>query len=195
MICPTGEAKYFCKGDWTHCSTKRPTGKSLERGESNSSRVPDAVQRPSRCSAEPGPTQQTQHHDGPRISSAPRREERRAAQRPWNEWSGRSVNHHADKSSPAKPITFLDAIDGYSKESIACFVTVLLAMTATVPLRTKLSYPRMRVIQYAAAPRDKPLLAKTVMSIEIVITGLDVVIHLRKGLLTKMDGCPDQVRA
>jgi len=27
MICPTGEAKYFCKGDSTQ---KCPTGKSLE---------------------------------------------------------------------------------------------------------------------------------------------------------------------
>src|ERR1700730_6683071 len=30
MICPTGEAKYFCKEDSTHLSTNRPTGKSLE---------------------------------------------------------------------------------------------------------------------------------------------------------------------
>ncbi len=29
----------------------------------------------------------------------------------------------------------------------------------------------------------------------LVITGLDPVIHLRKKLATKMDGCPDQVRA
>jgi hypothetical protein len=29
MICPTGEAKYFCKGDWTGFSTVRPSGKSL----------------------------------------------------------------------------------------------------------------------------------------------------------------------
>jgi hypothetical protein len=29
MICPTGEAKYFCKGDWTGFSTARPSGKSL----------------------------------------------------------------------------------------------------------------------------------------------------------------------
>jgi hypothetical protein len=28
MICPTGEAKYFCKGGWTRLSTTRPTGKS-----------------------------------------------------------------------------------------------------------------------------------------------------------------------
>jgi hypothetical protein len=28
MICPTGEAKYFCKGDWTGFSTARPSGKS-----------------------------------------------------------------------------------------------------------------------------------------------------------------------
>jgi hypothetical protein len=28
MICPTGEAKYFCKRDWTRESTNRPTGKS-----------------------------------------------------------------------------------------------------------------------------------------------------------------------
>src|SRR5665213_13775 len=33
-------------------------------------RVPDAMQRPSRCFAEPGPTSKL---DGPRISSAPRR--------------------------------------------------------------------------------------------------------------------------
>src|SRR5450432_3374031 len=30
MICPTGEAKYFCKRGWTRLSTNRPTGKSLE---------------------------------------------------------------------------------------------------------------------------------------------------------------------
>ena len=29
MICPTGEAKYFCKGDWTGFSTARPSGKSI----------------------------------------------------------------------------------------------------------------------------------------------------------------------
>jgi hypothetical protein len=29
MICPTGEAKYFCKGDPTGFSTARPSGKSL----------------------------------------------------------------------------------------------------------------------------------------------------------------------
>jgi hypothetical protein len=28
MICPTGEAKYFCKQGWTPLSTNRPTGKS-----------------------------------------------------------------------------------------------------------------------------------------------------------------------
>jgi hypothetical protein len=34
------------------------------------------------------------------------------------------------------------------------------------------------------------------MSIEIVITGLDPVIHLlRNNLFAKRDGCPDQVRA
>ena len=29
MICPTGEAKYFCKGDWTANSLICPSGKSL----------------------------------------------------------------------------------------------------------------------------------------------------------------------
>jgi hypothetical protein len=33
MICPTGEAKYFCKQGWTRLSTSRPTGKSLDCGE------------------------------------------------------------------------------------------------------------------------------------------------------------------
>jgi hypothetical protein len=42
MICPTGEAKYFCKGGWTE---KCPTGKSPDNVESKFSRVPDAVQR------------------------------------------------------------------------------------------------------------------------------------------------------
>jgi hypothetical protein len=28
MICPTGEAKFFCKGGWTGFSTARPSGKS-----------------------------------------------------------------------------------------------------------------------------------------------------------------------
>jgi hypothetical protein len=31
MICPTGEAKYFCKVGWTRLSTNRPTGKSADR--------------------------------------------------------------------------------------------------------------------------------------------------------------------
>jgi hypothetical protein len=36
----------------------------------------------------------------------------------------------------------------------------------------------------------------TVIPIEIVITGLDPVIHLSsKEFVTKIDGCPDQVRA
>jgi hypothetical protein len=39
------------------------------------------------------------------------------------------------------------------------------------------------------------LLAITVIPIKIVITGLDPLIHLRKKLVTKIDGCPDQVRA
>ncbi len=43
-------------------------------------RVPDAVQRFSRCTAEPGPIGNPREH-GPRISSAPR-QERRAAQHP-----------------------------------------------------------------------------------------------------------------
>src|ERR1700730_8320416 len=30
MICPTGEAKYFCKWGWTPLSTNCPTGKSLD---------------------------------------------------------------------------------------------------------------------------------------------------------------------
>jgi hypothetical protein len=34
MICPTGEAKYFCKGDSTPLSESRPTGKSPHGGES-----------------------------------------------------------------------------------------------------------------------------------------------------------------
>ena len=44
----------------------------------HSARVPDAVQRPSRCSAEPGPISTLR--DGPRLSSAPLR----AALRPGN---------------------------------------------------------------------------------------------------------------
>jgi hypothetical protein len=36
-------------------------------------------------------------------------------------------------------------------------------------------------------------LAMTVIPIEIVITGLDPVIHLLKKVVTKIDGCPDQV--
>src|SRR6266436_10186623 len=34
MICPTGEAKYFCKRGWTPLSTSRPTGKSPHGSES-----------------------------------------------------------------------------------------------------------------------------------------------------------------
>ena len=33
MICPTGEAKYFCKWGWTPLSTNRSTGKSLDCDE------------------------------------------------------------------------------------------------------------------------------------------------------------------
>src|SRR4051794_6570588 len=48
--------------------------------------VPDALQRPSRCCAEPGPMfPRTVHQNGPRLCSAPRREERRAALRPGTE--------------------------------------------------------------------------------------------------------------
>ena len=65
MICPTGEAKYFCKGDSTpNC----PTGKSPRRGKS-CSRVPDAVQRFSRCSAEPGPTAERAARWAPDLAS------------------------------------------------------------------------------------------------------------------------------
>src|SRR3954462_14393999 len=45
--------------------------------------VPDALQRPSRCCAEPGPLR-TPNLVRPRLCSAPRREERRAALRPGN---------------------------------------------------------------------------------------------------------------
>jgi hypothetical protein len=38
MICPTGEAKYFCKQGWTHLSTNRPTGKSPHGLTTNSCR-------------------------------------------------------------------------------------------------------------------------------------------------------------
>ena len=63
--------KYFCKWDSTQVSTNRPTGKSLDASE-RLSRVPDAVQRPSRCSVEPGPTRgDTELYNGPRINSAP----------------------------------------------------------------------------------------------------------------------------
>jgi hypothetical protein len=34
MICPTGEAKYFCKGDWTGNSLICPSGKSPRGSES-----------------------------------------------------------------------------------------------------------------------------------------------------------------
>jgi hypothetical protein len=30
MICPTGEAKYFCKGDWTANSLICPAGNQIE---------------------------------------------------------------------------------------------------------------------------------------------------------------------
>jgi hypothetical protein len=33
MICPTGEAKYFCKQGWTALSKNRPTGKSPRGSE------------------------------------------------------------------------------------------------------------------------------------------------------------------
>jgi len=72
--------------DSTAPSTNRPTGKSPHGARANSARVPDAVQRPSRCSAEPGP-QQIERHDGPRISKRTTPQVRRAAQHPGNDWS------------------------------------------------------------------------------------------------------------
>jgi hypothetical protein len=58
MICPTGEAKYFCKRDSTGKSERRPTGKSVgdtitgrsdetsvHEAERPLARVPDAAQR------------------------------------------------------------------------------------------------------------------------------------------------------
>jgi hypothetical protein len=56
MICPTGEAKYFCKGGSTAPSTKRPTGKSPDGVESKFSRVR------TRCSV---------LHAAPRRATAP----------------------------------------------------------------------------------------------------------------------------
>src|ERR1700704_6041492 len=40
MIWGEREAEYFCKGDWTHESTSRPTGKSPHGGESKFSSCP-----------------------------------------------------------------------------------------------------------------------------------------------------------
>src|SRR6202171_1866193 len=58
---------------------KPPDGQITTRQRrANSTRVPDAVQRPSRCSAEPGPISTLR--DGPRLCSAPLR----AALRPGN---------------------------------------------------------------------------------------------------------------
>jgi hypothetical protein len=34
MFLPSWKQKYFCKGDWTHESTNRPTGKSPDSRES-----------------------------------------------------------------------------------------------------------------------------------------------------------------
>jgi hypothetical protein len=45
MICPTGEAKYFCKGDSTRLSINRPTGKSTAEPF-----APRLVLRPESCS-------------------------------------------------------------------------------------------------------------------------------------------------
>jgi hypothetical protein len=44
-------------------------------------------------------------------------------------------------------------------------------------------------------PEAARFFALTVITTKIVITGLDPVIHLLQKLLTKIDGCPDQVRA
>jgi hypothetical protein len=46
MICPTGEAKYFCKGDSTPLSTNRPTGKSPHGGESTANALARDAKRP-----------------------------------------------------------------------------------------------------------------------------------------------------
>jgi hypothetical protein len=55
--------------------------------------VPDAVQRTSRCSAEPGRTL-CKYRDGPRLSSA-HAARRRAAQRPGHETDGYAMNIRA----------------------------------------------------------------------------------------------------
>src|SRR5712671_3222515 len=92
-----GKRKYFCKRDSTqNC----PTGKSPRRREPP--RVPDAVQRPLRCSAEPGPTAQRaarwtpdQQRTAARCAASGER-----AQRVGTGWVERL----------AKPITSLNAI-------------------------------------------------------------------------------------
>src|SRR6266849_4937862 len=64
----------------THTCTMQPWAPDQQRttpllpraAAAQMHRVPDAVQRPSRCTAEPGPTLALCNH-GPRISSAPRR--------------------------------------------------------------------------------------------------------------------------
>src|SRR6202795_165105 len=55
MICPTGEAKYFYKGGRQPCQKAARRANHHTAARVNSARVPDAVQRSSRCSAEPGP--------------------------------------------------------------------------------------------------------------------------------------------
>jgi hypothetical protein len=76
MICPTGEAKYFCKRDSTQ---KCPTGKSPRRRE----QIP-LVLRTRRSAFRAAPQsrdpQLSERHDGPRLSSTPLR----AALRPGN---------------------------------------------------------------------------------------------------------------
>jgi len=43
MICPTGEAKYFCKEGWTPLPTNRPTGKSPHDREEQFKRITRCV--------------------------------------------------------------------------------------------------------------------------------------------------------
>jgi hypothetical protein len=63
-------------------TTPQNAARCVASGERSYLRVPDAAQRSSRCSAEPGPIRTW--INGPRISSAPRRKARRAAQHPGN---------------------------------------------------------------------------------------------------------------
>ncbi len=105
MFLPTTEAKYFCKEGWTPLSTNRPTGKSVDCGESKFRSCPgwkSVRHSGARSCASPESITTIGSMDSGLALRAPRNDTgvcgrrslmRRAAQHPGNYGLGRSTKY------------------------------------------------------------------------------------------------------